>query len=118
MKIFEDYPKLLKPNVFANTKQKILDIYNLYCLYKVESYISSSHLSLSTTEVRAKINFLDDMNLPITIETGKGKIKLHPIMLMTSKNMKLNYGITKKELIKKYTYVDADKDDYKKSKRC
>ena len=37
------------------------------------------------------------------IETKSGKIKLHSIMLMTNKNMKLNYGI-KKELIQNYRY--------------
>ncbi len=46
------------------------------------------------------------------IETKSGKIKLHPIMLMTNKNMKLNYGI-KKELIQNYRYKDADEGDYK-----
>lgn len=33
-------------------------------------------------------------------------------MLMTNKNMKLNYGI-KKELIQNYRYKDADEEDYK-----
>lgn len=46
------------------------------------------------------------------IETKSGKIKLHSIMLMTNKNMKLNYGI-KKELIQNYRYKDADEEDYK-----
>lgn len=36
-------------------------------------------------------------------------------MLMTNKNMKLNYGI-KKELIQNYRYKYADEEDYKINK--
>ena len=58
--------------------------------------------------------FLLANNLPLTIESKKGKIKLHSIMLMSNKNLKLNYGLTKKELVQNYRYVDADETDYKK----
>ena len=96
------------------TSKEIEEIYLLYCLYKVEYYITSSHLSLKSDEVKAKFNYLDIINNSITIKTIRGKIKLHKIMLMKNKNMKLNYVITKKELMQNYRY--KDKEDYKTNK--
>lgn len=113
LEVFKTHPELLNSCVFKKTPKEIDETYLLYCLYKVEEYITSSHILLKSDEVNAKFNYIDSINDNITIETKSGKIKLHPIMLMTNKNMKLNYGITKKELIQNYRYKDADEEDYK-----
>ena len=48
-------------------------------------------------EIEAKMRFLEDMNLPITIDG-----KLNEIFKMSSENLKVKYGFTTEELINKY----------------
>lgn len=110
LKVFEEYPELLTPSIFSNKAKEIEEVYNIYCLYKLESYISSSYLCLKKEEVQAKINFLQDNNYSITTETNSGKIKINSIMLMSNEKLKLQYGISKKELLQKYKYIDSDND--------
>ena len=111
LEIFKTHPELLTPRLFNSTSSEILSSYFMYELYKLESYITSSHLSLKAKEIYSKKKFLDDQFKPLTIETHFGKIKLNPIFLMQNKNIKLTYNTTKKELLAKYDYSKSDEKE-------
>lgn len=81
----------------------IKSIYTIYYRYHLTDYITASSLLLDREVVLAKINYLNMNHIPLTKETEKGKIIMHPLISMNGEQLEELYGIDEKAFVKKFS---------------
>ena len=108
LEVFKGRPELLTPATFTNNQIEIVKSYLTYDYFKLANLITSGHLVIKKEEIYSKAMFLEDNSNALTVKTGKGKIKVNPIFIMINKRMLECYGVSKKDLKRKYDYHKSD----------
>lgn len=113
--IWKKYPDLLTPSIFAKTAEQIIEKY-IYITKELdipEIINRTTMFGITKKELKAKLNFLKENNIPLV--NNKGKV--NSIFGMNNKNIKEKYNITKKELMEKYSNEDSDEKEIVSKKR-
>ena len=85
-----------------NIKKNMFDIVVLCDSYNIDVDINRIVLmGISSTQFRVKLSYLNDNKISIVDVSGR----LHEIFSMSNMNMKLKYGVSLEDLIKKYNKV-------------
>ena len=100
--IFKKNPNLLSNAVLKYKVENINKVYELYSLFNIQDFITSSHLCLNYNEAIAKINYLIDNNLPLVYIHSNNKIKINPILIARGLSFQTKTGYSTEEIIKKY----------------